>query len=421
MSDRRLIEEWLPIAEIGIEATRERTPMTPFPAPNRLHVWWARRPLVASRAAVLGSVLPWDANRKKFLRVLGIHGDPVAARIRIDAAKKRGVRLGANPYGYRRAFSYSPTMADRDWMAERCVSVGDMAKICVLDPMAGGGSIPLETIRVGATSVVNDLNPVAVLLSVATADWPSGRHGDVQEEFFELGREFIRRAEPRFSGVFPTEPDGVQVVGYLWAHTVRCPYCNGVVPLSPNWRLAPGGKGVRLRPRLGDGPSSAGRVCEFEVVESVAEQSAGTVSRGLGDCPYPDCGRVIGGDEIKQQARDGEMGHQLYAIAYKKRVPRILKSGRRGKDKWVRGYRAPCALDDNGADVAKLLDEKLPGWVALDIVPSEKCRTGTRRLNRSGTGCRTGAICSRLVNSSAMALAWRCSARCLTPTARRAS
>ena len=61
MSDVRLIERWLPIAEIGIESTRERTPMTPFPAPNRLHVWWARRPLVASRAAILASLLPADA------------------------------------------------------------------------------------------------------------------------------------------------------------------------------------------------------------------------------------------------------------------------------------------------------------------------------------------------------------------------
>ena len=55
MNDVRLIERWLPIAEIGIESTRERTPMMPFPAPNRRHVRWARRPLVASRAAVLAS------------------------------------------------------------------------------------------------------------------------------------------------------------------------------------------------------------------------------------------------------------------------------------------------------------------------------------------------------------------------------
>jgi adenine-specific DNA methylase len=51
----RLIETWLPIVELGIESVRERTLMTPFPAPNRLHVWWTRRPLVASRAAVLAS------------------------------------------------------------------------------------------------------------------------------------------------------------------------------------------------------------------------------------------------------------------------------------------------------------------------------------------------------------------------------
>ena len=88
MSDTRLIDRWLPIAALGIESIRERTPMTPFPAPNRLHVWWARRPLVASRAAVLASLLPEDADRERFLHVIGIHGDPVVTRRRIDAAKR---------------------------------------------------------------------------------------------------------------------------------------------------------------------------------------------------------------------------------------------------------------------------------------------------------------------------------------------
>lgn len=76
-SARRLIEEWMPITEIGLESLRERTPMTPFPAPNRLHVWWARRPLVASRAAILGALLPENADRERFMQVLGIHGDPL--------------------------------------------------------------------------------------------------------------------------------------------------------------------------------------------------------------------------------------------------------------------------------------------------------------------------------------------------------
>ena len=115
MSDTRLIERWLPIAELGIESTRERTPMTPFPAPNRLHVWWARRPLVASRAAILASLLPENADREKFLQVLGIHGDPVAARNEIDRARRTGVRVD-NPYGYDRAFSYLLSQSDCAWL-----------------------------------------------------------------------------------------------------------------------------------------------------------------------------------------------------------------------------------------------------------------------------------------------------------------
>ena len=116
--DTRLIERWLPIAELGVESTRERTPMTPFPAPNRLHVWWARRPLVASRAAVLASLLPADVDRDKFLHVLGIHGDPVATRRRIDAARRRGERFEGQAYSYARAFGYVPGQDDKAWLTQ---------------------------------------------------------------------------------------------------------------------------------------------------------------------------------------------------------------------------------------------------------------------------------------------------------------
>ncbi len=103
-----MIEEWLPIAEIGIESLRERTPMTPFPAPNRLHVWWARRPLVASRAAILASLLPADADRVKFLHMLGIHGDPMAAKVADRGSRQdRCASREGMAYGYNRAFTYT--------------------------------------------------------------------------------------------------------------------------------------------------------------------------------------------------------------------------------------------------------------------------------------------------------------------------
>src|SRR5215475_3838690 len=109
MPDVRLIERWLPIAALGIESVRERTPMTPFPAPNRLHVWWARRPLVASRAAILASLLPADADHEKFTHLLGIHGDPVASKRRIEQARRSGVRFEGEAYSYDRAFKHFPT------------------------------------------------------------------------------------------------------------------------------------------------------------------------------------------------------------------------------------------------------------------------------------------------------------------------
>ena len=142
-------------------------------------------------------------------------------------------------------------------------------------------------------------------------------------------------------------------------------------PLSPNWRLTPGGTGVRLRPQVAKGPNHAGRVCTFEIVSNAREQSPGTVADGDATCPYPDCGRVVDGDEVKQQAQAGGMGEQLYAVVFKRRIETRIKSGKRGRDKWERGYRTPRPEDDNRIDIGKRLADILPEWEALDIVPSE--------------------------------------------------
>ena len=379
MPDTRLIERWLPIAEIGIESTRERTPMTPFPAPNRLHVWWARRPLVASRAALLASLLPAHADREKFLHVLGIHGDPVATRRRIDEARRRGERFEGQAYTYPRAFSHVPGQDDILWL--RGVFGDDgVAALAVLDPTAGGGSIPFEALRLGAPAFANDLNPVSALIMRATAEWPSVHGEALKEPFEELAGRFVRAREERLAPYFPPEPEAIAIsTNYLWARTVTCPYCDGLVPLSPNWRLASDGTGVRLLPECAAGPGTPGRVCAFEIVGSAEEQFPATVARGDGHCPYADCGRVVDGDEIKRQAQAGRMGEQLFAVVYKRRVPgRVLKSGKRGRDKWVRGYRAPRPEDDNSAAIRERLGEKLPEWEALDIVPSERIPDGNK-------------------------------------------
>ena len=342
--------------------------MTALPPIYYLHVWWARRPLVASRAAILASLLPADADRLKFLHVLGIHGDPVAARLAIDRARRDEVRID-NPYSYDRAFGYCPTKNDSDWL--NSLLGRNLENVLVLDPTAGGGSIPFEAARIGLHSVASDLNPVAALILRATIEWPSWFFRNLEDEFTVLASELRRRIEDRLCTFYPQRelPSRLDMT-YLWARTVSCPYCDGLVPLSPNWRLAPDGTGVRLNPDLAAGPGTEGRVCSFEIVASAQEQSAGTVARGDGTCPYADCGRVIDGDEIKAQAQAGRMGEQLFAVVYKERVLTTTKTGKT-REKWVRRYRAPRPEDDNSAEIRARLAEKLPEWEAFDIVPSE--------------------------------------------------
>jgi len=366
MSERRLIEEWLPIAELGIESLRERVPMTPFPAPNRLHVWWARRPLVASRAAILASLLPADADHGKFLHSIGILGDPVEAKKRMAIADRTGERLGASAYGYKRAFTNAPTRAETEWAQAQF----NTATPSVLDPTSGGGSIPFESVRLGIATQANDLNPVAALILAATLQYPTQLGNPLVAEFEHLGSRFVSEVRNKLGGVFPEEPVDTRPDGYLYARTIRCQYCDGLIPLSPNWRLSSDGTGVRLLPELSSGPLTSGRLCHFEIVTRLEEHSEGTVNDGDARCPYPDCGRVVDGDEIKRHAQAGGMGEQLYAIVNKQRVEVRTKTGKI-KEKWERGFRAPRNEDDNSALIAERLASKLPEWEANDIVPTE--------------------------------------------------
>src|SRR5690606_26384375 len=121
------------------------------------------------------ALLPADADRERFMHVLGIHGDPVATRRRIDAARRSGIRFEGEAYGYDRAFKYVPTDGERVWLRHEISRVaGENPRL--LDPTAGGGSIPFEAMRLGIATIANDLNPVAALILRATVEFPT-RYG----------------------------------------------------------------------------------------------------------------------------------------------------------------------------------------------------------------------------------------------------
>jgi adenine-specific DNA methylase len=383
---RRLIEEWLPIAALSEESIRERRSMTALPPTYYLHVWWARRPLVASRAAVLASLLPADADHKKFLHGLGIHGDPVAAKLAMDEARRTGKRID-NPYDYARAFAWNPSDQDRDYV--RTLGGGGLPPK-VLDSTAGGGSIPFEAMRLGCDTYGNDLNPVAWLVLKATVEFPERFGPELLKRYKMLASKWLKAMKERIQPFFPTDPNPEREdATFLLARTIKCPYCNGIVPLSPNWKLNNKGAGVRLVPRTKEPPPTSGaqrggedRVCAFEIVRDGDQQSAGTVKGGDGLCPFPDCGRVIDGDEIKAQAKAGKIGEQLYAVVYTER--KIIGHSKNGKPKIrkTRCLRAPRAEDDNREQVHAALAERMPDWQARNIVPDEERYIGP--ADRSG-------------------------------------
>jgi adenine-specific DNA methylase len=103
----------------------------------------------------------------------------------------------------------------------------------VVDPFAGGGSIPLEALRVGCEAFASDLNPVACLiLKVLLEDIP--RHGpQLAEELRRVGAEIKRQAEKELADLYPKDSDGAVPIAYLWARTVRCeaPNCGAEIPI----------------------------------------------------------------------------------------------------------------------------------------------------------------------------------------------
>jgi adenine-specific DNA methylase len=98
---RLLIEEWLPAAAIGVECMREEGSLSAKPPIKYFHVWWARRPLTASRAAVLGSLLPADFPHETFERLLGF-ARPGKELVELRRIMDTGRRMGG--FGCTRAF-----------------------------------------------------------------------------------------------------------------------------------------------------------------------------------------------------------------------------------------------------------------------------------------------------------------------------
>jgi hypothetical protein len=250
----------------------------------------------------------------------------------------------------------------------------------VVDPFAGGGSIPLEALRLGCETFASDLNPVACLiLKVMLEDIP--RHGPkLAEELRRVGAEIKRQAEKELADLYPKDPDGAMPIAYLWARTVRCesPNCGAEIPLIRSFWLckkANRKRALRYKVRSQKGKGHLLEV-EFEIFEPKSEKDVppGTVSRAKATCLC--CNMVLppervraqlaaqrgGGDVIFDRHGDRTGGARLLAVV-------TLKPEEQG-----RHYRLPVVRDYEAVRRAiqrleKVVAEKLAN--GLSPVPDE--------------------------------------------------
>jgi len=358
---RVLIEEWLPAAAIGVECMRERS--TGLNPPNaRLHVWWARRPLCASRAAVLGSLLPADFPRDVFERLLGFWGSSaqiVDAQKILDSAKIAGVRVD-NPHG-ERAFKRPIQYGDLEKAHQATKKIWGEG-IVVMDPMAGGGSIPLESARLGFHTIANEYNPVACSILEATVDYPF-RFGEKLAENARLwGDELRKRFNTRMQRFYP-KTGIVPPLCYIFARTVPDPdHPDWHTPLVPDWHLlkSKGDKSRIVAEPVVDKDRGTWKIQVREVGKragQLRDVPKPTYSGGKGISIFT--GSQIPADYIKAKAQAGEMRSALYAIAVK--TPQGLR------------FYPPEATDLRALeDAEKELSKVIVSWKNNNIIPTEQ-------------------------------------------------
>ena len=353
-SCKRLAEVDFPIAEVSRHAAREKS--IRHGHPSTLHLWWARRPLASSRAVLMALLLPDpcdphcpEAFKQEARRILlGMHGRPIGwtAAIEPDEGLRRTLlKFIADFANWDRA-------ADRTWIDTGRALVkaahGEEPPL-VVDPFAGGGSIPLEALRLGCEAFASDLNPVACLiLKVMLEDVP--RHGPgLADELRKTGGEIKAAAERALADLYPRDRDGATPIAWLWARTVRCeaPTCGAEIPLMRSFWLCRKPKRRRaLRAKVersGDGPPRV----EFEVFEPEGDGQvrSGTVTRAKAACLC--CGAVLPPERVRAQLFEQRGGADAVLDGQGKRIGGArmtavvtLRPGEKG-----RHYRLPVDAD----------------------------------------------------------------------------
>ncbi len=305
------IEVSFPVKEVSTESAREKN--IRHGHISTLHIWWARRPLSSSRTTSYAALIPAPEND-------------------LEWDKKRQFIIELSKWEN----SLNPATIEK---ARKDILEANGGKpLRVLDPFAGGGSIPLECLRLGLEAHAVEYNPVAVLILKCTLEYPQkyGKPGEIGFEVEDFGRKVkgkkkvqnllledvkkwgnwvLEEAKKEIGRFYPEDKDGSIPVGYIWARTIPCqnPSCNAEIPLMRQfWLAKKDNKKIALKPFVKDGK------VEFEIVGQDKpfpkdfDPEKGTVSRAIAQCLV--CGSTVDDDTVRRLFQEGKAGQRMVAV-----------------------------------------------------------------------------------------------------------
>jgi adenine-specific DNA methylase len=390
---KRLIEVDFPIAVVSAHSAKEKS--IRYGHPSTLHLWWARRPLAACRAVLLGLLLPdpCDSDCPP--------GFKIKAR---ELLSKRFSKSAKTDEALQQLLlEFIGEFADWDHAANALyLEIGrGLVKAAhpeetpvVVDPFSGGGSIPLEALRLGCEAFASDLNPVACLiLKTLLEDIP--RYGNAEfklpdkkgkevvvhglaDALRHVGKQVKRATENELAKFYPLDPDGSRPIAYLWARTVRCEGigCGAEIPLVRSFWLSKktGAKQALHYSKEGEKIKRPHLVFEIFSPKTEAEVQPRTVSRGNATCPC--CKMVLPAERVKAQLTvlQGGADVEFDTRGMRNGGATLLAVVTSGADLNGRRYRLPTERDYEAVRAAQEAFSNL----AKGLVPDEPIHTDNR-------------------------------------------
>ena len=171
IQDKRLIEVDFPLKQTSLDSVHEKN--VRHGHISTLHIWPARRPLAASRAALIATLLPDPGNEEERKMML----DKLAGRIVEHVKKKKSAtgrveeQVTVETEGGILHWGRE-SGADLQWFRDKIREAYGGRAPKVLDPFSGGGAIPLEAMRLGCEVTAVDINPVAWFILKCTLEYP---------------------------------------------------------------------------------------------------------------------------------------------------------------------------------------------------------------------------------------------------------